>query len=486
MSTINYKDYTYISFFTNNTYDIRGLKFINLFYNNKALTYEGPEADKVLKEEYALLFYEAINFIKLLQLKDKNYQIKWLFDFYSNFTNFNIYKFENIFINYDDNFENIMEIINKIDAKELVDDFKKKLDLNRNFLYDVFIEHYLKDFIIKIKKYLFSNLLFSNYQMFSYNKIKKPLRELAKFFDDKSKIYQIDNEDIDIITKINENINKKYALYYKILRNNNYVKDIIKLDNNMNNLFLEKKNQTNVHEKIYNIECSEIFLNMDDKNCNILLNNVLSEKGYGPYSKELFENDNNFLIYDKLDRYKKLNIGNMIIIIDLLKKLNFEIKIIYLKNKKSPKYIRYYENFENWEIKQNINKKLNKQPYLRLYLNTCIEIINRRVKYLNPDIEDIGIFYYDLFNSNDINIIYKKLINLINTNQNSELKNTLELLNNRLNNLITENNYLINNNYINNNNLIKILINNPSKSNSKLLASILNSSYKFHKSLFVF
>ena len=194
-----------------------------------------------------------------------------------------------------------------------------------------------------------------------------------------------------------------------------------------------------------------------------------------------------------------------------LEKLKFKIKIIYIENfynkidsyrvpllhskppyynyKNLPKYIRYYENFENWELHQNIDEKLNNQPHLRYYLNTFIDIINRRVSYLNPYFENFIELTEIIFPNYDVKESYKKLINLINKSQNIELEKIIKILNQQnkyLNILIPENYNLINNNHINNISLIKTLINKPSKNNIYLLANILNSSYNFHKSLFEF
>ena len=203
-------------------------------------------------------------------------------------------------------------------------------------------------------------------------------------------------------------------------------------------------------------------------------------------------------------------------IILLLNKLEFKIKIIYIENLYNdldsyfvrnfnsdpkniqyfkenstiPKYIKYYEKFENWQVRQNISKKLNNQPYLKLYLNKCIDIINRRITYLNPYFNDFTNLTNLIFRKkNTLKDQYKKLINLINKYQNIELKEILKTLdqqNKFLNNLIPENYNLINNNYLNNISLIKTLINKPSKNNSYLIANILNSSYEFQKSLFEF
>ena len=367
-------------------------------------------------------------------------------------------------------------------------------------------------FIYKIWNFL-SNLIKKNFDFYfdEKNYIKgidqmfNSLKKLEKFDDNLPNSFDKDKS-MDRILKINDHLNKKYALYFKLLRNlnNNEINLTINIDKVFDEIQKKKKK---------NSLCSEIFLNIENKKCDDLLINVLKEKGYGKYSKELFENDENFIIFDKLDNNRSLNFGNMNLIILILNKLKFKIKLIYIKNlvnkideygvylvnsnpnkiyhlnENIPNYIKYYEKFENWELHQNISKKLNNQPHLRLYLNSCIDIINRRISYLNPNYSNFKNLTDIIFMEDKLKDGYKKLIDLINKSQKIELDKILNMLNsqrNNLNNLIPKNYKLINNNYTNNLDFIIMLLNTPTKYNLNIVINILNSSYKFHKSLFEF
>jgi hypothetical protein len=316
----------------------------------------------------------------------------------------------------------------------------------------------------------------------------RTLKKEVNLYCNEKITFNPDSPDTDIqILKINEYLNKKYALYFKIIRNNTYI--------DKSYIFDFKNNEP---------ETEKILSNINKYN---EINKVISEDGYGPVSKKYFENDDNFIIYNDFN----INFYDMKIISKLLKKLKFKIKIIYIENfynkidsyrvpllyskppynnfQNLPKYIKYYENFENWERHQDISPKLNKQKYLRFYLNTFIDIINSRVSFLNPYFENIKDLSDLIFPNYDFKESYKKLINLINKSQSIELEKIIKILNQQnkyLNILIPENFNLINNNHINNISLIKTLINKPSKNNIYLLANILNSSFNFHKSLFEF
>ena len=81
-------------------------------------------------------------------------------------------------------------------------------------------------------------------------------------------------------------------------------------------------------------------------------------------------------------------------------------------------------------LHQNISKKLNDQPHLRLYLNNCIEIINRRITYLNPQFKNFTEITDLIFVDNNIKDSFKKLQDLIKNNQNIEYNKILKILEN--------------------------------------------------------
>ena len=500
------KLYPYIGLFTNNINDIRGLEFFEIYKNNERDIYEiNNKNEKILKKDYSKLFIDGIRFLNKLYeiLKNKdlfNPKIqKWTFEFFSNFIDFNEYTFENTFINYENDYDIINEIIQELNID--------KYNINDiSFIKNIF--GFYQIFLNKFNYYIDKDNNKVDIMQFNIDS------ELRKTFDLNDKefnsFYKNNNMYMYRISKINDQLNKKCALYFKILRNNRYEKIDVNLE-----LINENKEKDEDEEEEDEEKCLETKLNIENKKCTNLLLKVIEEEGYGPYSKELFENDDNFIIYDIPKSIKKLNYGNMKIIMILLNKLKFKIKLIYLENlvdgvdsydvlslnanlnntyflnSIETKYIKYYENFENWELRQNISKKLNKQPHLRLYLNNCIEIINRRIKYLNPQIKnkDFEIITKMIFPNSNFKDSFKKLEDLIKKYQNIEYNKILKILEdqkNYTNKLIPEYKFITNNNYINNVGMVKTLLNKPSKRNLKLLTSILNSSYKFHKSLFEF
>jgi hypothetical protein len=171
-----------------------------------------------------------------------------------------------------------------------------------------------------------------------------------------------------------------------------------------------------------------------------------------------------------------------------------DIKIKSKENKKIPTYVRFYENFDSWSRHQSVSKKLNKQPHLKEYLNTCIDIINRRITYLNPDYKDFADFGSNYFNlesydeEKKIKIFYKKVLELLKSDEVELDQVIINLQKNKKNlkSIFTENNNVIEYNYLNNIGLIMTILNNPSENNITHLSYLLNNSYKFNKALFDF
>lgn len=490
---MNIKYYPYIGLFTNNPYDIRGLEFIEIYKNNKEELYiEDNTGKKILKYKYYKLFEDQKSFIeKLIETirEDYNNPIikKWFFDFFSNFIDFSNYNFENLFINYEDSYDIIIEIKKNLPNFHLDDLIEER----HYVLFALNISNYIENILIEFDKFFYTeNNNFSETKIIDNTDPWNNFTINTSYSLDKTFIHKSFNDDFNKsflrALEIDKNLNNKYDLYFKIQRANeqkDWEIDIKYYDNDING------------------HCYKIYLNMKDSDCNDLLPNVILEDGYGKYSKELFENDENFIVFNKFDQVKKLNHANMKIIMHLLNKLKFKKRILYLnyikglKPDDAPNYIQYYEKFELWEKHQTINKKLNNQPHLRDYLNTCIDIINRRITYLNPYFEDFidltKKIFISLEKSDEAKVkdSHKKLINLLNKEQNIELDKIIKCLDknrNELKRLINKNTHLIDYNYKNNLGLIMSLFNNPSKFNLSLVSYMLNSSYKFNKSLFEF
>ena len=509
------KNYPYIGFFTNNPYDIRGLEFIELYKNNKSKLSDNVSGKKILKFKYYKLIEENYHFINTI-LKIDNYDPfveKWLFDFFSRFIKFDKYTILNTFIGYEDNYDIILDIVKTLeDVPEnknfIIKAIQDLINLeNINPLDDKQIYEKIKMFMAGIRNYIES--IFMEFDKFyniedesnsinidsTYEKNFPPPKvyPLDKIFQHNS--FESDyKKSFERVLKINKNLTKKYELFFKIQKYNNNDKE-----KNMN---MENSNWKD--EIINGGHCKGILLNISDQKCSDLLLKVLIENGYGSSSKELFENDNNFIIYERINSIKKLNYANMQLIMQLLKKLQFKIKIknISYFDKNIPHYVKvppkniklkYYESFDSWKKHQNISNKLNSQPYLKEYLDTCINIINRRLSYLNSDYDkysDLTQEMYPLYKSlsplENLKHQYKKLQELFKDEEPELDKVIINLKHNSkyMQSIFGPNIDVINYNYRNNLGLIMSLINNPSEHNLIQLSYILNTSYKFNKSLF--
>lgn len=136
------KLYPYIGLFTNNINDIRGLEFFEIYKNNERDIYEiNNKNEKILKKDYSKLFIDGIRFLNKLYeiLKNKdlfNPKIqKWTFEFFSNFIDFNEYTFENTFINYENDYDIINEIIQELNIdKYNIND----ISFVKNFIKNIF------------------------------------------------------------------------------------------------------------------------------------------------------------------------------------------------------------------------------------------------------------------------------------------------------------------------------------------------------------
>lgn len=525
------KNYPYIGLFTNNPYDIRGLEFIELYKNDKQKLYIVNGTDKILRYKYYKLLEDHRSFIlKLYETSEEDqnnpYFQKWLFDFFSRFINFDNYKVFNVFINYESSFNVIKQIIDEINFKDDIDKFIKIEQIN--------LPTKIK---LSEKKIIISSLIS---QIGEY--IEQILLEFNQFYKDEGETdaKSIDkpdpadlekawnNFDIDIdfsldstfihksfdsnfkksmqrALDINSNLNKKYELYFKLQKYNYNIKSNIAFDDRVSKID-------------YTLEhCLNLFLNIDGESCDILFGNAMSENGYGPFCRELFENDTHFIIWERITNFKKLNRVNIKYIMKMLEKLQFKIKVKNLKqnpkiisipnsiavkkdiiikeNKKIPTYVRFYENFDSWSKHQTLSKKLNNQPHLKEYLNTCIDIINRRITYLNPDyinFIDFGSNYFNNLEFYDENkkskIIYKKVFELLKSDEIELDQVIINLQKNKKNlkSIFTKNNDVIDYNYLNNIGLIMTILNNPSENNITQLSYLLNNSYKFNKALFEF
>jgi hypothetical protein len=529
---LNSKNYPYIGLFTNNPNDIRGLEFISIYKSNKEELYNLDTGNKILKYKYVQLFEEARSFnnelLDLIQdnnINDYFFQ-KWFYDFFTGFVDLEKYKLLNVFINYDFN----QEILNNI-KNELVisgiEDMLDEISLNDPDVPLLFDKDSYKDiiflpFVTSISKYLKN--IFEEFDKYydddseltaipidgtSYDGLKKIAIKLNKTFLHRSFNNKL-NESYQIILDINKMLNKKYELFLHIQKNNKIsgegFKTILHVDG-----VADYDKIVGYNDNLMN--CWGFFLNINNDKCVKLIKEVLTEDGYGRKSKELFENDNNFLMFERFTtEVKKLNFGNMKFIIYLLQKLDFKIKIKnikYIKKKYDsknieldiPKYIKFYESFDSWKKHQSINKKLNNQPHLKDYLDTCINIINRRIVYLNPFFENYMQFYDIAFAPSDLDkninnnkfsikyfkLMYKNILNLFEEDINDipldDLINHLKSNKYVLKNFTYKNTTILEHNYLNKLGLIMSLINNPTEHNLTYLSYLLNISYNFDKAI---
>jgi len=530
------KNYPYIGLFTNNPYDIRGLEFIELYKTNRKKLYKKDGNKKILKYKYYKLLEEHRSFIlKLFETSENDpnnpFLQKWLFDFFSRFINFDSYKVFNVFINYENSFIVVKQIIEEIKLnKEEIKDFikadQKEIPTDLQLREQ---QQKITDLVMQIANYI--EIILLEFDQFYDNENETSIKLIEKpTAADEKKAWNNFNIDIDFsldstfihnsfdsnfkrsierALNINSNLNKKYELYFKLQKYNNNIKSNIYFDTAI------RLNQID-----YTLEhCLNLFLNIDTESCDILFVNAMSENEYGPYCKELFENDEHFIIWERITYFKKLNRVNIKYIMKMLEKLQFKIKVKILKenpkiisipdsfavksdlsikskeNKNIPTYVRFYENFDSWSKHQTVSKKLNNQPHLKEYLNTCINIINRRITYLNPnykDFIDFGNKYFNNLNTNDkdkfVKITYKKILELLNSDdvELDQVIINLQKNKNNLKSIFTENNNVIDYNYLNNIGLIITMLNNPSENNITQLSYLLNNSYKFNKALFEF
>ena len=524
------KNYPYIGLFTNNPYDIRGLEFIELYKNDEEKLYINNGGIKILRYKYYKLLEDHRSFILKLYDTSENdpnnpFLQKWLFDFFSRFINFNSYKVFNVFINYENSFNIVKQIIeeiklNKEEIKQFINADRIELPTKLDLLGQ---KQNITELVLQIANYIETILLDFDHFYDTQDEITSQLIEKPTIDPDAAwNNFNIDidfsldstfihksfdsnfKKSIQCALNINSNLNKKYELYFKLQKYNNNMQ--------LNSFFdVDKLNQID-----YTLEhCLNLFLNIDTESCDILFANAMSENGYGPYCKELFENDEHFIIWERITKFKKLNRVNIKYIMKMLEKLQFKIKVKILKQnpkiisipdsiavkndlitkpkEKISTYVRFYENFDSWSKHQKVSKKLNKQPHLKGYLNSCINIINRRITYLNPNYTNFVDFGNNYFNSlgkdeKSIKLIYKKIYQLLKSDDLELDQVIINLQKNKQNlkSIFIENNNVIDYNYLNNIGLIMTFLNNPSENNITQLSYLLNNSYKFNKALFEF
>ena len=178
-------------------------------------------------------------------------------------------------------------------------------------------------------------------------------------------------------------------------------------------------------------------------------------------------------------------------------------------------YLKYYESTNSWKNNQTIDKKLNENKNLLEFLKYCVEVINRKIIYLNPKFRQLyeGKNY---MTSNIIELIIDLNIKL--NNEKKKLKRLLELpkplnykessyseIYNKISNLlddkeidneevldvirsnsILDSNYLqelVEFNFLNKVQLLNLYFSNPNKKNLNTLLSILNLLTKFNKNI---
>ena len=270
-----------------------------------------------------------------------------------------------------------------------------------------------------------------------------------------------------ILDKYNSNINKFNDLFLGVINKNSFVNIsiVIRYENNCYQIFINIKNMSIFprlekylnekntraiifyNNKIYNIynfkyidgiiffkptdiegdieddildntiyvtfrfiknnfnECLNLGLNLSKSLCLKIILEAILENGYGDNCKKLFQNDNNFKIY---------NIYNFILddfepdptlILLLLYKLGFKKKIISMFNTR----LIIIQDYESWKMYQDIDKSLNKNKYLKKFLEICIYFININIYILNPKFPDIKSLITFIDNkSNDYEFNIKK------------------------------------------------------------------------------
>ena len=484
------KYYPYIGFFTNNPNDIRGMQFINLLYNNPDKL---KELNGDLKNEYIDLLFDGFVFIKSMMKKvsDANYNDfyfqKWLYDFFNGFIDFSKFIEYNVFINYEANTDNIREIVKLLDIEDEVINYIDNNEKNETYITNINnnLNGNIDDgALINLFKTMLNQILvfhINNINKFT-NKddIRLKLRGVPANFSF-TKTNQINyfknNEDnLKLILEINKNLNKKYELYFHI-------------QNNIKDELLDLLMDTNLINSNLDINCFSTYLSMGNKECKDTLLKVIKEDGYGTESKNFFENDLNFVLFefyfyeDKERKHSKLPNLNLITL--LLKKLDFKIKLSPIKFKdisdnieELPKYIKYYENFDSWSKHQNISKKLSTQSHLKNYLNHFIELINRRVILLNPKLKTFSGFFKSYFgldiNKANIKEKYKKIYKLFEDNYEIPLDKLLISINN-----YPKNNNAFKFNHMNKIGILMSIIETTGQRNLPFIAQFLNMSYKF-------
>ena len=331
---------------------------------------------------------------------------KWLYDFFNGFIDFSKFTEYNVFINYESNTDDIKEIVNELGIKNQIINYIKNKGKILNYINN--INNDLSDNIDDSEmKNLFNEILkkfldFYKKNIQTFNNaaaIMSKLGTATSNFDfektNQIKYFENNEDNLNLILEINKNLNKKYELYFHI---QNKIQDE-RVDLQMDSILFDSK---------LDINCFSTYLSMGNEKCKDTLIKVIKENGYGPESKKFFENDQNFFLFEFFHFDKKegknLKLPNLNLIIFLLQRLDFKIKLSPIKFKgktdnieELPKYIKYYENFDSWSKHQNISKKLSTQPHLKNYLNHFIEIINRRVILLNPKLKTFGDFFQVIF-----------------------------------------------------------------------------------------
>lgn len=381
---MNFYNYPILGLFTNNPNDVRGLEY---YYNNDIL-------DEVTNTDIINFIISLKNFSKILLSFYNNKNIsfdninfdnfwlkKWYYDFYYiNLNEFEIYK---------ELYKNI-----KVDDKEII------LNKNSNQFSYKFIIHYIIESVYYYLKNIYTKI------RTKYNITNFPSNIPEYKLDDSSPKFFSQNNNFNV----NNFLSEKYK-YIQFYSNKTYpfnnIFDINKKDIYNLNLFT----LNNFNELSDNKWC-KITLNISDKKkCNNLVDNLLRENNYGKYSKELFENDNNFKLYpiDIIEFSLKQNIDNILQI--LIKNLNFKLikyNIKYIPNDLTH-LIRIFKNKKEYYLIP-FGKFFNKSFIIDLpdHISHNLNIIINNFSYnKNKNLMTLKIQNYIEFNKKISDLIYK-------------------------------------------------------------------------------
>ena len=386
--------YPIIGFFTNNTNDIRPLEFYSSYNKNFDSLYNKNNEKKYIKYEYFELFIDGFFFLeKMREIVEKkdlmgnnnsgNYLLnKWLYDFIiiPEKKKYSIFIHDDFVSEPYDKFHKIIKknIDKNPDGTEIdLDSIDGIFKLNILQIIENIINELENVFLSKFDGYIDKN----NSSFIDFDKksgIKEFILKMNRSIRlDNNLIKRIDRKNNKIVSEVHEKLNYKYKIF-------SYEKKIDYHNTNAN-LDLDLESSSKTHN------CFRTYLNIDYNECNKIIDNVIKEDGYSTKSREFFRKDKNFRIFSAGHQY---DIGvdfNIIKIKELLNKLQFRIKIRYISSfdKSILNYkkfeIKYYENFDTWKKHQTVDLVLNSSVYLKDYLNTCIDFINKKIVYLNKD-----------------------------------------------------------------------------------------------------